>query len=195
MSFSFSIGAEPRLPLLGVGQAKVIVAQDDRNHLLNPPEGPPDGGRYYNGGYKSYTQQSQLNLVPGSREARKVRLLRGLVPLTLLIEQKSEVVAEKVLTVKGKKFKVADASLDLHEVKDLGGGTYHAKLSIDKTGENDPNDYTWRNSLYQRVVLEDAKGNKYFSQGYIEANFTQTGVNGTFLFSTNGNAALGARPG
>jgi hypothetical protein len=192
MSFMFNVSVEPRFPLLGVGQARVEAAEDDRNHLMVPPEtNQPQGMAYYNGGYKSYTQQAQVTLVRGARGAQVVKLLRGHVPLTLLMEQKQDLVVEKVLTAKGKKFKSADANLAIDDVTETGAKQYQVKLSVTKQGENNPNDYTWRNSLYQRLELQDAKGNKYMSQGFTEANFSPAGVNGTFLFGDNGNADLG----
>lgn len=193
LSFSFSVSVEPRLPLLGVGPAKLSAAQDDRNNLMHPPEAnnPNEGPQYFNGGYRSFCQQTQVNLFRASRDARMARLIRGTVPVTLLVEQKPGIIVDKILMVKGKKFKAGDTDLDIEEVKDNGGKTYQVKMTVRKADDKNPNDYTWRNSLHQRLELQDAQGNKYQSQGYADANFTATGVQGSFLFGDPGNVKLG----
>ena len=37
---------------------------------------------------------------------------------------------------------------------------YQIKMSITEEQKDNPNDYSWTNSLYQRIELLDEKGNK-----------------------------------
>lgn len=187
LSFSFSVVAEPRLPLLGLGQPKVTAAVDDQDQSLVP--GPFNGRTYesYHSGYYGYRTtvlQSQVQLVGPGGNSRLVKLIRGTLPVTILAEQKPEIVIEDVLKVKNKKFEAKDVSLDVEEVKEAPGKTVQVMLTA-RRGGKDANqyDYTWTNSLQQRVELTDEKGNKFQSNGFNWNNGTPTSVQGTFIFS------------
>src|SRR5207244_2121693 len=93
MSFMFSVVAEPKLPLLGVGQAKLTLAVDDQDNSLLPP--PVQYATYeaYHGGYYGYRNlvlQTQVQLVGPGPRARAVRHLRGTLPGTLGAELTDE---------------------------------------------------------------------------------------------------------
>jgi hypothetical protein len=194
MGFMFSVVAEPKLPLLGLGQPKLAAALDDQGNSLMPPQAR--GGIYetYHGGYYGYRNlvlQTQVALVGPGTNARSVKLIKGALPVTLLVEQRPEITVEQILTVKDKKFEGKDASLEIAEVKEAAGKTYHIVMTARRNGKDQGNDYTWTNSLHQRIELTDAKGQKFQSHGFNWVNGTPTTVNGTFMFGEGGNAAMG----
>jgi hypothetical protein len=191
-SFALSIASEPRLPLLGLGQVRLTAAVDDQNNSLVPSL-PNDAGfhGFYGHFGRGLSMQTQVNLDPPSREARSVRLLRGAIPVTLLVEQKPLVVADNILSAKKKKWKAGDTTLEVEEVKHTPEKVYQVKLSLTEPRKDRPNDYTWINSVYQRLELQDAKGNKYQPQGNTWSNTSPTHVQGTFSFGSLGNPQLG----
>ena len=68
-------------------------------------------------------------------------------------------------------------------------GVYVATFTAKRTTPPDPNqnyDYTWSNSVWQRLELFDAKGNKYFCYGpTTQNNNGGTSVQMTVQFGPN----------
>ena len=113
-----------------------------------------------------------------------VKLLRGSVPVTMLAEQRPEIVIEKILQTKGKKFDGKEASLEIEDVKETPGRSVQISVTARRnTKDNNQYDYTWTNSIQQRVELTDAKGGKYMSNGFNWSNNTPASVQGTFIFT------------
>jgi hypothetical protein len=204
MSFSFHILSEPKLPILGMGEVKLTEVRDDLGNsmvLLRPSgEGfDPGGRRYYRGGgYRQFQYHAQAPMTWPVKAARKVQLLRGIAPVTVLAEQRAAIVVEKVLDAKGKKFKAGTIEMDIEEVKAAGGAgagnkTYDVKMTVrDTSRDHLSGDYSWMDSLNQRLELRDAKGNKYVSRGNNFDNTSPSSVHGTWMFGESGNAQLGA---
>jgi hypothetical protein len=188
LSFTFNVVAEPRLPLLGLGQPKLTLAVDDQDQSLVPLqlgrtyETFHSGGVYY--GYRTTVMQTQVQLAGPSANAHMVKLIRGTLPVTLLAEQRPEIVVENILSVKNKKFEAKDVSLDVEEVKESAGKMINVVVTARRSGAKDNQyDYTWTNSLQQRVELTDAKGGKFQTNGFNWTNGTPTSAQGTFIFS------------
>src|SRR5262249_40353370 len=112
LNFYFMINPEPKLPLLGIGQPRVTVATDDQGHSMAFPQANDSSYEiemqqaFYRGnnGYRSWNQQAAVNLLWPTKEARKVKLIKGTLPVTLLAEQRPDVVIENLLKTKNKKF-------------------------------------------------------------------------------------------
>lgn len=194
LSFMFSVVAEPKLPLLGLGQPRISIALDDQGNSLAPP--PVKGGMYetYHGGYYGYRNlvlQTQLQLMGPGANARTIKQVKGSLPVTLLAEQRPEITVENILAVKEKKFDSKDVTLEIAEVKEQPGRMYHIVLTARRNGKDQQADYTWTNSLHQRIEMVDDKGQKYQSHGFNWTNGTPTVVQGTFIFGDGGNAQLG----
>jgi hypothetical protein len=194
MSFMFSVVAEPKLPLLGLGQPKLTAAIDDQDNSLLPPA--VKGGVYetYHSGYYGYRNlvlQTQVQLVGPSAAARSVKLIKGALPVTLLADQRPEITVDQILTVKDKKFEGKDVTLEIAEAKEAPGKTYQIVMTARRNGKEQAYDYTWTNSLHQRIELTDDKGQKFQSHGFNWINGTPTTVQGTFMFGDGGNAQLG----
>jgi hypothetical protein len=186
LAFTFNVVAEPRLPLLGLGQPKLNVAVDDQDQSLVPLPLGRTYDTYHSGyyGYRTMVLQTQVQLAGPSANARAVKLIRGSLPVTLLAEQRPEIVIDKVMDVKNKKFDGRDVSLEVEEAKETPGKTVQVVMTARRSGkDSNQYDYTWTNSLHQRVELTDEKGGKYQSNGFNWNNGTPTSVQGTFIFS------------
>jgi hypothetical protein len=205
LSFSFSIGVEPRLPLLSVGQVRLTLAEDEHKNSFLPP--PVNNGNgvvqrfYYGGGYRTFSQHVNTNLIWPAKDARTIKLLRGVVPVTLLAEQKPLIVVENVLKAKGGKYQAGGLHLEVDDVGEApkgmvfgNGKAYNLKLSFRETKPENPNDYTWAHTLSHRLELLDEKGNKYVSRNYNWTETTPTSVKGatfTFVAEPVGNQPIG----
>lgn len=173
LSFTFTVNAEPRMPLLGIGQVRIDSAYDTEKNSMVPPAGAPGefvdarlgmvrrwNSRYGNGN-RTLQMQTDLNLVRPSLKASGIKSLRGALPVTLLVDQKPVVVADKVLSAKGKKVTVGSTTFHFEDVAETPGKQFQIKLSVTEDNRDNPNDYTWMNTLYQRIELQDDKGTKY----------------------------------
>ncbi len=206
LTLSFLLFSEPRIPLLGIGEARLTAAYDnDKNSMLLPipmganaggmlPGGNFGGHRFisrYGNGNRSYMQQGQLNLHRRSERANRVKLVRGVLPVTLLVEQKPVVVADNILKAKGKKNTVGSTTFHFEDVTALANKQYQVKLTVTEDNKDNPNDWTWMNTLFQRIELQDDKGNKYGVFGSSWGNSSPNNVQMTLTYGAQGNAKVG----
>ena len=198
LSVSLQVASEPRLPILSVGQIRLTAAIDDEGHSMldasnNAPVNPY-GNRYYGGpwGY-SYMQGTQANLHWVSRTAKTVKTLKGIIPVTLLADQKPTVVTDKILACKGKKLKAGDATFHIEEITGTPGKPYQIKMTVTEENKENPNDYSRIQSIQQRIGLQDNKGNKL----PCFCNITNWGgpnnIQFTLMMQPTNNAKLGAQ--
>ena len=168
LTFSFSVFSEPRLPLLGIGQPVVEVAYDqDRRSLL-----PPNSGQTNNvvmgcsdGGNRSYQQQTTVTLNPTGERSRTLKFIRGVLPVTILLEQKPEVVTDNLLVRKGKDSTVGGVRFNIEDVTESPGPQYQIKMNLtNEEAKAAANDYSWQNSLHQRLEVQDGAGEQVSDQ-------------------------------
>jgi hypothetical protein len=172
LTLMFAVFVEPRMALLGVGQPHLDAAYDNEKNSLLVPVGPDPfnnpgmigrwtSGKYGNGN-RMYSTQSQVNLVRPSDRATAVKVVRGSLPVTLLVNEKEVVVTDKLAEAKGLKAQAGDTQFVIDEVTEMPNvKQYQIKMSItEDLKSGDPNDYSWVNSLYQRIEVLDAKGNR-----------------------------------
>ncbi|MFN4261711.1 MAG: HEAT repeat domain-containing protein [Gemmataceae bacterium] len=192
LQFSFGIGSEPRLPLVGLGQPQLTVALDDRGNSMLPAQNHNHTTHYQNySGSRNYFLQTQVQLVRPSQEAETMKLVKGTLPVLLLAKQKPLIEVEKVLTVKDKKFEAGKISLNITSAQQVNG-QYEVSMSIQNgAAQNNQHDYFWSNSLYQRLELQDAKGNKYQSYGWNSMHSGPNSVTGMVLFGNPNNGPIG----
>jgi hypothetical protein len=180
LSFTFSVCAEPKLPMLGAGEPRLEVAYDSEGNSMVPRPGQPEGmGMFnhtvmrYGNGFRVYSQQLQLNLARPSEKATTVKLIKGTVPLTVLVSQKPEVVTDKLMSAKGKKVKVGGATFAIEDVSATPANQYQVRMTItNESKDAADNDYTWINSLFYRLEVQDDKGHKYqvFGQNWMNTS-------------------------
>lgn len=198
LAFTFSVCAEPRLPLLGASEPRLEAAYDNLNNSMVPrPDMHDPNGMMnhtvmrYGNGYRVFCQQLQLNLARPSEKATSVRLLKGSVPLTVLVSEKPEVVTDQLMKAKGKKFKVGSTSFAIEDVSATPAGQYQLKMTIaNESKDAADNDYTWINSLFYRVEVQDDKGHKYPNFGSNWMNSSARHVQIQFTYGQPGNAKL-----
>jgi hypothetical protein len=197
LTFTFSVCAEPKLPLLGAGEPRLDAAYDSENNSMVPTPGQQNGMMFnrtvmrYGNGMRSYCQQLQLNLAKPSEKATSVKLVKGSVPLTVLVSQKPEVVTDKLMEAKGKKFKVGGASFSIEDVSATPANQYQLRMTItNESKDAADNDFTWINSLFYRIEVVDDKGTKYQSFGSNWMNSSARHVQIQFTYGQPGGAKL-----
>ncbi len=170
LTLMFTVFVEPKMAILGVGEAHLDAAYDNEKNSLLIPIDPnqflnnPFGGRRwtagkYGNGNRMYTMQTQVNLQRPSEQATTAKVIRGTIPATLLVEQKDAVVTDKLAQAKGTKAEIGTTQFVIEDVTEQPGKQYQIKMAITEDLKDDPNDYSWVNSLYQRIEVLDAKGN------------------------------------
>jgi hypothetical protein len=175
LTLSLTLWAEPRMPFLGVETPRLEVARDDRKGSMIPittlseyGDGNPWGGRfisrrYYGGGYKQPTIQVSVNLAAPSVGARRLALVKGVVPVSLLIDQKPIVVSDDIEKAKGTKKEVEGVEFHIQDYKALPNNQCQVQFTVNNKAA--PGDYTFMNTIYQRLELFDGAGVKYQNYG------------------------------
>lgn len=172
LGMNVQILAEPKLPIVGVGQVTVLKAVDDKGSSLVPPPESDDDRRstrfYVQNNYRSLNQSCGLNLHRGNREATTIKELHAKVALAVLVEVRPEITVENILKAKKQKFAGGDLDMEIAEVTEAAG-VVGLKLIFRQRVAN-PDDYGWSYSIAQRLDLLDDKGNKLVSTGVSEQN-------------------------
>jgi hypothetical protein len=197
LSLVFNVFSEPRMPLLGLGEVKLDAAFDSEKNSMAPPAAGMEymdprfgivrrfSNRYGNGN-RSFQMQAQLALTRPSLKASGIKVVRGSIPVTLLVEQKPVVVTDKVLSAKGKKATIGTTTFLIEDVSEMPGKQYQLKLSVTEENHDNPNDYTWMNTLYQRIELIDEAGNKFQVYGTSWGNSGANNVQMTLTYGQVG---------
>src|SRR5205807_176888 len=117
--------------------------------------------RYYNGGNnRSFIQNASANLAWPSKNSRTVKILKGIIPVTLLAEQRPVVVSDAILSAKGKKLKAANSTFNVDDITN-NNKQHQIKITYSDDGGDNPYDpYGRIQSIQQRLESQDAKGNK-----------------------------------
>jgi hypothetical protein len=164
LQLGITLTAEPKLPIVRVGQVRIVSAVDDEERSMAPPVsiGPGDlyNRRYYYGGnFRSYQHAAQVQLILPSRNARYVKRVQGVIPVTLVSDQKAIVVTDHLLTAKGKKFKVGNATFGVEDVSEMPGKQYQISLKVTEDAAANNADTSQWQTLQQRLQVQDDKGN------------------------------------
>src|SRR5262249_45500177 len=141
LMLSFQIWTEPRLPLLGVGAAKLEAAYDSDKNCMVPTNtggtpmmdfrfGPRQWVSRFGNGNRTLQMQTEVALMRPSIKASSIRLVRASLPVTLLVEQKPVVVADKIMSAKGRKVTVGTTTFHFDDVSTLAAKQYQIKLSV-----------------------------------------------------------------
>jgi hypothetical protein len=192
LTFSFTLHSEPKLPIMNVGTPRVLEALDENGGSLAPQQGSHETNYQIYSSYKTLMHGGSVSLMWPNKNAHIVKRLRIVLPVTLLSDQKPEITVSDLMKVKNAKFTGSNAELQIHEAKETRkNSTYEVKLTVRNTKPNASQDYSWANSIPQRIEAFDAKGNRLFSHGYSYESSSQGHMQATFMFSTNGDANIG----
>lgn len=177
---NLTVTVEPKMPLLSVKQPIFTEAMSDNNENLLLPINP-QRAQYYQHGYRSYMHQVNAQLKPSSA-ARRMKTLKGTIPVTVVAQTKPVISVEKLSEAKGKTFKQGTSTLRIDDITSERGQN-GIKMSLTEGSANNPNDYSWMNSIQQRIEVFDDKGNKLQNYGGSWGMNGNNNINGTFNFS------------
>lgn len=183
----FTISAEPKMPLLGAGQPVITEALDDQGQSLRPPPQGRQGIQHY--GYRSYMHQTQAQLGI-SANGKRLKVLKGTIPVTVVAAQRPLITIDKLQEVKNKTFKEGTTTIHIESVSHAGSQT-HIRMNITESSKAGTQDYTWSQTLMQRIEVMDEKGNKLPNYGG-SLNGGANTLNGTFTFG-DGNGGKGVK--
>ncbi|MFQ3651982.1 MAG: hypothetical protein SNJ75_16795 [Gemmataceae bacterium] len=169
---NLTLYSEPHMPFLGVDQPRLEIAQDDLRGSMVPL--PPTeesaearGGlvtrRYHAGSYKQPTVQVAIPLTAGAVGAKRLALIRGVVPVTLLAAQRPVVITQDTANAKDYKKEIEGIEFQIREVKTLPNNQVQVQINV--TNKSNPSDYNLMNTIYQRLELYDTKGTKFQNYG------------------------------
>jgi hypothetical protein len=197
MTLNFTVFSEPKLPIIGSGEARLTQAVDsERNSMLptapNPDENVmvmPGGGFGRRGGLafnrysqKMYTASTSAQLVRPSEKATSIKFIKGYVPLTLLTEQKNVEITKELDKAANLKATVDTHTITIQDVKEQQGAPGQWQVRMIITQDNGDNDYSWTNSLYQRIEVFGPAGEKLQNYGSSWGNNGPNLVNLTLTF-------------
>jgi hypothetical protein len=189
LQLNLTIAVEPRLPIIKVGRVTVTAAEDDDKCSMlcigNASNFPWEWDYYDRGQRRSFFQQTSVNLSWPSKNSRTVGVVRGIIPVTLLAEERATVVTDNILAAKGKKFKVGSSSFSIDDVS-KSGAQYQIKIDYSDSGNENPYDYSRLQAIPQRMELQDDKGNKYST--YMRTMSYNSPSSATFQLGTNAQA-------
>jgi hypothetical protein len=191
LNLSFQIHSEPKNPMLGVTQAEVVSAVDESGASLVPPRNPDNRNRsnyYESRGNRGHNVHGNVQLARPDKSATTIKSLKGKIGIVLLTGTVPEVVVADPLKVKTKTFSGRTVEVDFASlVEDANNkGHYVLDLTVKKQGVADPDrdDYNWANSIWQKVEVADAAGNKYQSSGPNNVNYNGASVQLTIPYGT-----------
>lgn len=180
LQVNLTVTVEPRMPLLMVKQPIITEAVSENNENL-VLESQNNRNQYYQHGYRSYMHQIQGQLKP-SATARRVKTLKGTIPVTVVAQTKPLITIDKLSDAKGKTFKGGNTVIRIDELTNERGQA-GVKMSVTETTAGNGQDYTWMNSIQQRIEVYDEKGNKLQHYGGSWGMNGNNNINGTFNFS------------
>lgn len=163
LTMAVSVLAEPRLTLLKVRPAQVVEAVDDQGQSLIEPEskGAPGVGRQNRGTFRGeylHSADVRLRRAPGSKTAK---LVRGTIPVQVILIRKPTVVTAKVAESTGTSFKAGNDALSITRVNNQGGGGIEVEVLVPR--QDDGNRHQdWS----QRFMVEDEAGNRFQMNGH-----------------------------
>ncbi len=198
LNFNFTVFTEPKLPIIGYGEARLTQAIDsDRNSMLPDVNVDPEellmrgglagrGGRFISNRYsqKMFSAGVSTNLVRPSERATSIKLLKGYIPLTLLTEQKAVEITRELEKANNLKVEIDSLTFTVQEVKEQPGGQWQVRMIISNDAAE--NDYSWTNALYQRIEVYNAAGDRMQNYGSSWGNNGPNLVNMTLTFRNPG---------
>ncbi len=166
LALDLVVQVEPKTSLLKLGRPRLLLAEDEEKRpMVSAADGSVSlsGEIYYGGGFgRGRIQQVSVGLMMPAKSSRQVSRIKGMIPVTLLAEQKPLVVTDKLLESQGKKFKLGNATFTISEVE-VGKGSdkhYQFKINYDEATTEMRYDYSRIQTIQQRLELRDASGNK-----------------------------------
>lgn len=192
MNLSFQIQSEPKNPMLGVTQVELIRAVDEFGGSLAVPRNQNDRSNYYsNGSFRGFNTYGNVALSRGDKTARTIKVLKAKMGILLLAGTSPEILIAEPLKIKNKSFSGRTIEIDIAALNPDANNKerYTLEVTARRLGQQDPDrpDYNWSNTVWQRIELVDAQGNKYRTQGPNTSNNNGHTVQLTIPFGAEDN--------
>lgn len=196
MSLNFTVFSEPKLPIIGHGEPRLTEALDSERNSMIPNAPNPDAGPLaFPGGLgmrraivsnrfsqKMYSASLAAQLVRPSEKASSIKLLKGYVPLTLLTEQKAVEITKELEKANNLKATIDTHTFTIVETKEQPNAPGQWQVRMIITQDNGENDYSWTNSLHQRIEVYGTNGERMPNYGSSWGNNGPNLVNITMTF-------------
>lgn len=168
LSLTLSVAVEPCLPLLQLGQVKVIQARDDLGNSMVTTREQFERRRFHtrNRSEGSLSLSTQVSLAWPSAQATSIKVIKGTVPVTLLVEKKPQIIVENIMNAEGKTFRAGGTELTVQNIKEEAAKDKECQIQLLVQEKSNPGDrITWAPSLPARLELQDGRGHKYVRWG------------------------------
>ncbi len=169
LTLQYTVFSEPKMPILGLGEAKILAAFDTDGNSMIPPMPVNQNGNMggfrgrsvsrYGNGYRMLSMQSSINLKRQNERSTEATLIRASVPANILVQQDTISLSKDLLKEKGRKFESGGFSIQMDNVAMGQNGGLSMKMTVQDLTK-DQSDMTWMNSLSQRLEVRDEKGSK-----------------------------------
>ena len=180
INLNFQIQSEPKNPMLGISTVDLITVTDDLGGSLIPPKDQHNRSNYYNNGmFRSHSTYGGLNLARNDKSATTIKTLKAKVGIILLSGTLPEIVINDPLKVQKKTFTGRTVEIEFGSLAEDANNKGHYSLDVTakRLGvvENNQNDdFNWSNSIWQKIELVDASGNRY--QSFFSNNQNNNGA-------------------
>jgi hypothetical protein len=190
LSLGIGLFAEPKAQIVGVKGTQLVKAVDNLGHVVTAEPNQPmvSPSFYYGFGSRSYGQMLNLGLTRPAKESTHLTELRAKAQVVVLVETRPEIVVREILTVKNKKFVGRSAEVEVTQCEETNGAV-SLTLTFRQLGNENANDYSWANSIAQRVELTDAAGVKFQSNGWQNTAYSPAALSVVLNFTAPGNGS------
>lgn len=173
INLNLTLQSEPKAPIVGIGQTILTKAIDENGASMIPTEIQDNGIQVWSLyspqiAFRSFTQSFSVALNRADRTATTLKEVRGKVAVSLLSEVRPELVVNNLLTVKKGRFPGRSIDLEIASV-DFQNNLLAIELTV-KQRQGNPEDFTWLNTVSQRLEVLDAQGKRYQFNGINNQN-------------------------
>jgi hypothetical protein len=188
----FTLAAEPRLSILGIGKPDLTEALDDQNHSLIPQQEKDSlGMREMDfrlpvriGRFGLAMDSGHISLRPPAKDTHSLKMVRGTIPVYLAKDKKTTVLYADLKNAQGKKIELGGATyqLDLFH-QSAKRDRFEVFLTVSGQKEvpfgqlGQPKPFFNRAHMADEsgeIELQDAKGNSYLATGSSSGGDGQT---------------------
>jgi hypothetical protein len=155
VTVSMTVQSEPRLRILTRTEPTVLAANDDRGHSMLPPPSESPAQEYkHDLDEPAWETTVSFNLGPPSAGGRRIRRLKGEIPVSILVGYKDTPVLEKL--ERGRSFRNGTTRFTVTEVEVGGKGWTRLVLDVSAPKPNG-RDYRFKEA---GLAFLDADGNR-----------------------------------
>jgi hypothetical protein len=193
LQINFNVCVEPRVPIMKVGSVKLTQAEDEnKGSMLAEGANYWEAWqmRYYGGGNnRSFVYPASAYLTWPSKTSRTLKVVKGIIPVTLLADQKLVVVTDNLQAAKGKKFKIGPATFNIDSIGTTGNKQQEIKITYNEDSNEMNYDWNRLQAVTQRVELQDANGKKISANVRITNYMGPNSIQFSIVTQASGNNA------